>query len=99
MCDQCTRLNANIDAYNAFLKLPLDPLTAERVTEAVGEMTSRRILYHLPERPPCSECQMRMIATKRPIARRQTFECFRCGHILTCSVEETAEQSLFCKSF
>jgi hypothetical protein len=77
MCDVCVDLDASIARYQRFLPQALDPLTAERLSGAVEEMTSRKASLHPAERPHCLKCLAPM--KRIPALLGAIFACEMCG--------------------
>jgi hypothetical protein len=46
MCEQCDKLQKQIDQYNRFLERRFDPLTEQRMREAVTELETRKKALH-----------------------------------------------------
>jgi hypothetical protein len=46
MCEQCDKLQKQIDQYNRFLERRFDQLTEQRMKEAVTELEKRKAELH-----------------------------------------------------
>jgi hypothetical protein len=46
MCDQCRDLDKKLLRYSEFLRQGLDPLTSERIKEAIKEMEKHKAALH-----------------------------------------------------
>jgi hypothetical protein len=46
MCDECVRLDKDILHFTKFVERPLDPLTIERLKNAIQEMEGRKAALH-----------------------------------------------------
>ena len=46
MCEKCDELDKKISRYAEFLRQGLDPVTSERIKEAIDEMRRRKTSLH-----------------------------------------------------
>lgn len=46
MCEKCVDLDKKIAHYREFLKYGLDPVTSDRIKEAIREMQQHRVALH-----------------------------------------------------
>jgi hypothetical protein len=46
MCGQCSKIQEQILHYRGFLKQPFDPLTEQRIKEAIKELEQRKEDMH-----------------------------------------------------
>src|ERR1700749_1889015 len=70
MCEKCNALDGKISRYRSFLAQDIDPLTTERLNDAVEEMLRLRRLQHKPGRPTSrAECICLRRSTRSPAMR------------------------------